>query len=76
MPALLLPGVTLVVSPLMMKDRIDALAARGIHAQRLDSSLGIDEYRDVMAQLWGGALPLLYVAPERPSEAVPQANEP
>ena len=40
-PALLLPGLTLVVSPLiaLMKDQIDALAARGIAARRLDSTL-------------------------------------
>ena len=67
LPALLLPGVTLVVSPLiaLMKDQIDALTARGIHARRLDSSLTGEEYRDVMVQLRGGTLPLLYVAPER-----------
>nr|VFK36760.1 MAG: hypothetical protein BECKSD772F_GA0070984_10059 [Candidatus Kentron sp. SD]VFK40349.1 MAG: hypothetical protein BECKSD772E_GA0070983_10069 [Candidatus Kentron sp. SD]VFK80012.1 MAG: hypothetical protein BECKSD772D_GA0070982_10799 [Candidatus Kentron sp. SD] len=76
LPALLLPCVTLVVSPLMMKDRIDALAARGIQARRLNSSLTGEAYREVMAQLRKGALPLLYVAPERPSEAVPQTNEP
>ncbi len=58
-----------------MKDRTDALAARGIPARQLDSSLGIDEYRDVMAQLREGMLPLLYVVPERPSEAVPRTNE-
>ena len=48
LPALLLPGVTLVVSPLiaLMKDQIDALAARGIAARRLDSTLTLDEYRD------------------------------
>nr|VFJ87058.1 MAG: hypothetical protein BECKH772A_GA0070896_1000218 [Candidatus Kentron sp. H]VFJ88713.1 MAG: hypothetical protein BECKH772B_GA0070898_1000214 [Candidatus Kentron sp. H]VFJ94984.1 MAG: hypothetical protein BECKH772C_GA0070978_1000165 [Candidatus Kentron sp. H] len=72
MPALLLPGITLVVSPLPMKDRIDALANRGIPARRLDSSLTGEAYRDVMAQLRKGALPLLYVAPECPSEASPQ----
>ncbi len=65
--ALLLPGVTLVVSPLiaLMKDQIDALALRGINARRLDSSLSADEYRDVMGQLKNGSLRLLYVAPER-----------
>ena len=67
LPALMLPGVTLVVSPLiaLMKDQIDALTARGINARRLDSSLGVEEYRDVMAQLREGTLRLLYVAPER-----------
>jgi ATP-dependent DNA helicase RecQ len=67
LPALLLPGVTLVVSPLiaLMKDQIDALAQRGINARRLDSSLGAEEYREVMGQLRNGGLRLLYVAPER-----------
>ena len=67
LPALLLPGVTLVISPLiaLMKDQIDALVARGINARRLDSSLTADEYSDVMTQLRENRLPLLYVAPER-----------
>jgi ATP-dependent DNA helicase RecQ len=67
LPALLLPGVTLVVSPLiaLMKDQIDALTRRGIDARRLDSSLGAEEYREVMGQLRNGRLRMLYVAPER-----------
>jgi len=67
LPALLLPGVTLVVSPLiaLMKDQIDALRKRGINAQRLDSSLDVGEYKEVMRQLRDGELRLLYVAPER-----------
>ncbi|MFU8878577.1 MAG: ATP-dependent DNA helicase RecQ, partial [Wenzhouxiangellaceae bacterium] len=67
LPALALPGITLVVSPLiaLMKDQIDALAARGIAAQRLDSSLDADEYRAIMDKARNGELRLLYVAPER-----------
>jgi ATP-dependent DNA helicase RecQ len=67
LPALLLPGVTLVVSPLiaLMKDQIDALTARGIAAARLDSTLEADAYREIMTQLREGRLRLLYVAPER-----------
>ncbi|MEN8178242.1 MAG: RecQ family ATP-dependent DNA helicase [Pseudomonadota bacterium] len=67
LPALLLPGVTLVVSPLiaLMKDQIDALTTRGISACRLDSSLSADEYRKVVQRLRSGELRLLYVAPER-----------
>ncbi|MGM0595360.1 MAG: RecQ family ATP-dependent DNA helicase, partial [Pseudomonadota bacterium] len=67
LPALLLPGVTLVVSPLiaLMKDQIDALTRRGIAAARLDSSLDADAYRQVMDRLRDGSLRLLYVAPER-----------
>ncbi len=67
LPALLLPGVTLVVSPLiaLRKEQIDRLKARGIPAERLDSTLGPDEVSRVMADLRGGRLRLLYVAPER-----------
>ena len=67
LPALLFEGVTLVVSPLiaLMKDQIDALTARGIAAARLDSTLSLDEYRDVMRRVRNGKLRLLYVAPER-----------
>ena len=67
LPALLLPGLTLVVSPLiaLMKDQIDALRTRGIAVQRLDSTLTADQYRDVMNEVRGGQLRMLYVAPER-----------
>jgi ATP-dependent DNA helicase RecQ len=67
LPALLLPGVTLVVSPLiaLMKDQIDALTARGIAAGRLDSTLDAEAYRGIMDRLREGRLRLLYVAPER-----------
>ncbi|HET7044454.1 MAG TPA: RecQ family ATP-dependent DNA helicase, partial [Gaiellaceae bacterium] len=67
LPALLLDGVTVVVSPLiaLMKDQIDVLARRGVAAARLDSSLGPEEAREVSARLRAGELKLLYVAPER-----------
>ncbi len=67
LPSLMLPGVTLVVSPLiaLMKDQIDALAARGIAARQLDSTLDAASYRQVMAQVRAGELRMLYVAPER-----------
>jgi len=67
LPALALPGVTLVVSPLiaLMKDQIDALTVRGIAAQRLDSTLSADDYRATMDKARNGELRLLYVAPER-----------
>jgi ATP-dependent DNA helicase RecQ len=67
LPALLLEGVTLVVSPLiaLMKDQVDALRARGIAAARLDSTLEAAEYEAVMRDLAEGSLKLLYVAPER-----------
>jgi ATP-dependent DNA helicase RecQ len=67
LPALLLEGLTLVVSPLiaLMKDQIDALAVRGIVAQRLDSTLSAEAYREVMQQVRDQSLKLIYVAPER-----------
>jgi ATP-dependent DNA helicase RecQ len=66
-PALLLPGLTLVVSPLiaLMKDQIDQLARRGVAAARLDSTLNAEEIRDLMGRVREGSLRLLYVAPER-----------
>lgn len=67
LPALMLDGLTVVVSPLiaLMKDQIDQLQSRGIAAVRLDSSLSWDEYRTTMEQLRSGTAKLLYVAPER-----------
>jgi ATP-dependent DNA helicase RecQ len=67
LPALLLDGVTVVVSPLiaLMKDQIDYLTSRGIEAARLDSSLDAAQTRDVSERLRSGSLKLLYVAPER-----------
>lgn len=67
LPALLLDGLTLVVSPLiaLMKDQVDALTARGISAARLDSTLGPDELSALYARLEQGAIKLLYIAPER-----------
>jgi len=67
LPALILEGVTIVVSPLiaLMKDQIDFLQRSGIDAARLDSSLDAAEQRGVSERLRGGALKLLYVAPER-----------
>ena len=67
LPALLLHGVTVVVSPLiaLMKDQIDFLTRQGVEAARLDSSLAPDEARAVSERLRAGSLKLLYVAPER-----------
>ena len=67
LPALMLEGVTVVVSPLLalMKDQIDFLHRRGIPAARLDSTLTFDEVREVSRRMASGELKLLYVAPER-----------
>src|ERR687888_2656949 len=67
LPALLLDGMTIVVSPLiaLMKDQIDFLRRSGVAAARLDSSLDAAEQREIFDRLRAGALKLLYVAPER-----------
>jgi ATP-dependent DNA helicase RecQ len=67
LPALLLDGVTIVVSPLiaLMKDQIDFLERSGVEAARLDSSLDAAEQRAIFERLDAGTLALLYVAPER-----------
>ena len=65
--ALMLEGVTLVVSPLiaLMKDQVDALTARDLPATFLNSSLGWDEMRRRLDAMASGAYKLVYVAPER-----------
>jgi ATP-dependent DNA helicase RecQ len=65
--ALLLDGLTLVISPLiaLMKDQIDFLLQRNIPAARLDSSVELEEVRRIDADLSANRLKLLYVAPER-----------
>src|SRR5207244_10274238 len=67
LPALLLEGTTIVVSPLiaLMKDQVDGLRARGIPAAALHSGLMPHERGDVEAELAAGRLSLLYVAPDR-----------
>ena len=66
-PALLLPGVTLVISPLisLMKDQVMALEKAGVPAAFLNSSLSAMERRAIYDGLRQGAYRLLYVAPER-----------
>lgn len=67
LPALLMDGVTLVISPLiaLMKDQVEALLARGIAAARLDSSLTAEQAAQVFDDMRNGTLKLLYIAPER-----------
>jgi len=66
-PALLLPGVTLVVSPLisLMKDQVDTLNSVGIAATYINSSLSINEVNERIDKAMKGEFKLLYVAPER-----------
>src|SRR6266511_923462 len=67
LPALLLPGLTLVVSPLiaLMKDQVDELNRKGIRAAALHSLASPGQRRAAVADARRGALRLLYVAPER-----------
>ncbi|MCX6973050.1 MAG: RecQ family ATP-dependent DNA helicase, partial [Verrucomicrobia bacterium] len=67
LPAVLLDGFSIVVSPLiaLMKDQVDALQKRGIAAARLDSTLTAEETADVLLAISSGTLKLIYVAPER-----------
>ncbi|MBM7565429.1 DNA helicase RecQ [Paenibacillus sacheonensis] len=66
-PAMLLPGTSIIVSPLisLMKDQVDALNRLGVPAAFLNSSLDAAAYREVVRQTSQGAYKLLYVAPER-----------
>ncbi len=66
-PALLMDGVTLVVSPLisLMKDQVSALMQAGVRAAFINSSLTAIEYDAVFSLARDGAYKILYVAPER-----------
>ncbi|GIP47282.1 ATP-dependent DNA helicase RecQ [Paenibacillus sp. J53TS2] len=66
-PALMLPGLTLVVSPLisLMKDQVDALTAMGVSAAYINSTLSGKEVNDRIRAARRGEIKLLYVAPER-----------
>ena len=67
LPAMLLPGITIVVSPLiaLMKDQVDALQANGINGAFLNSSQSTDEQRRIIQEAQRGNIKLLYIAPER-----------
>lgn len=66
-PALVLPGMTVVISPLisLMHDQVHALERRGIPATFVDSTLARSELNARLTQAFRGELKLLYVAPER-----------
>ncbi|MBO7668726.1 MAG: RecQ family ATP-dependent DNA helicase, partial [Firmicutes bacterium] len=67
LPAVMLPGTTLVVSPLisLMKDQVAALTAMGIPAACINSMLSSGEYAEILREAARGTYKILYVAPER-----------
>lgn len=68
LPALMLPGTTVVVSPLisLMKDQVDTLKERGIKSVSLiNSTLALEDYRYEINRLKQGKVKLLYISPER-----------
>nr|MBQ8253714.1 DNA helicase RecQ [Lachnospiraceae bacterium] len=66
-PALLMDGITLVISPLisLMKDQVRALNEMGVHAAYLNSSLTYNQYKLALANAMRGQYKIIYVAPER-----------
>lgn len=66
-PALILPGLTLVISPLisLMKDQVDQLQAYGVAASCLNSTQSREEQLQIMAHCRQGKIKLLYISPER-----------
>ncbi len=67
LPALLRPGLTLVISPLiaLMKDQVDGLTENGVQAAFLNSSLEEDESKETWRRLYRGEIKILYLSPER-----------
>jgi ATP-dependent DNA helicase RecQ len=66
-PALMLPRVTLVISPLiaLMKDQVDGLQANGVAAEFINSSLSESEILGIQKRVLSGEVKILYIAPER-----------
>lgn len=66
-PAMMMNGITLVVSPLisLMKDQVDSLTAQGVPATFINSSLPLEECRDRLRRIAQGSFRLVYIAPER-----------
>ncbi|MDE5599989.1 MAG: RecQ family ATP-dependent DNA helicase, partial [Oscillospiraceae bacterium] len=66
-PALILPGITIVVSPLisLMKDQVHSLIQNGVKAAFLNSSLSSGQYKKALSNFEKGLYKIIYVAPER-----------
>lgn len=71
LPAVVLGGLTVVISPLiaLMRDQVEVLIAKGISAARLDSSGSSDEQEQVLTELKARKIKLLYLSPERLADA-------
>ncbi|MGJ8693074.1 MAG: DNA helicase RecQ [Thalassotalea sp.] len=67
LPATILPGITIVVSPLiaLMKDQVDGLVRQGIPAAFINSSLEPAEINKIFQQMANGTIKLVYISPER-----------
>ncbi|WP_419834503.1 RecQ family ATP-dependent DNA helicase [Endozoicomonas atrinae] len=65
-PALIFPGLTLVISPLisLMEDQVDQLTSLGIPAALLNSTLSSADYHNTLGKVQNGSIKLLYMAPE------------
>lgn len=66
-PAMLMDGITIVISPLisLMKDQVNALVSSGISAAFINSSLTLPQYNEVFRRAFSGMYKIIYVAPER-----------
>lgn len=66
-PALMLPGITIVISPLisLMRDQVQVLNAAGVHAAYINSSLTENQIRKALQFASEGRYKIIYVAPER-----------
>lgn len=66
-PALILEGLTIVISPLisLMKDQVDALKTNGINTEYINSSLSAKEIEDIELKIKNKEVKILYIAPER-----------
>ena len=66
-PALILNGLTLVISPLisLMKDQVDSIKEMGINAEYINSTQSINEINDILKNCYEGKVKILYISPER-----------
>ena len=66
-PALIMDGITLVISPLisLMKDQVDNLKSNGINAEYINSTQSLESIDSIMERCRKGEIKLLYISPER-----------